>query len=310
MANSLKILSVNCRGLNNKNKRLSVFQYVHNLKYDIYCIQDTHFTPDMYQNIYSEWGSEIYLSYNSSKSRGVAILFSKLNFKIYESIIDDENGNFVILDLSVNDFRFTLTSIYGPTDQPQFYNNIFEKIDRIGNASYMICGDFKLVIDPKKDYFNYKHINNKKSRDTLLNHISIRDLTDPFRQFNPDKQCYTWRKRNPIQQARLDFFLISPPLNTFMISSSIEIGFMFDHSIISTNLQINEFQYSSGLWKHNNALLTELDYINTINTKIEEIKKQYALPAYDRNHLKEIPNSEIQCTINDQLFLETLLMEI
>ena len=87
-------------------------------------------------------------------------------------------------------------------------------------------------------------------------------------------------------------------------------SFMSDHSIISTNLQINEFQYSSGLWKHNNALLTELDYIDTINTKIEEIKKQYALPVYDRNHLKEIPNSEIQFTINDQLFLETLLMEI
>ena len=174
----------------------------------------------------------------------------------------------------------------------------------------MICGDFNLVIDPRKDYFNYKHINNKKSRDTLLNHISIRDLIDPFRQLNPDKLCYTWRKRNPIQQARLDFFLISPPLNTFMISSSIENSFMSDHSIISTNLQINEFQYSSGLWKHDNALLAELDYINTINTKIEEIKKQYALPVYDRNHLKEIPNSEIQFTINDQLFLKTLLMEI
>ena len=299
-----------------------MFQYLHSLKHNIYCIQDTHFTPDMYQNIYSEWGSEIYLSYNSSKSRGVAILFSKLNFKIYESITGDENGNFVILDLSINDFRFTLTSIYGPnTDQPQFYNNTFGKIDRIGNASYMICGDFNLVIDPKKDYFNYKHINNKKSRDTLLNHISIcdlnykhinnkksrdtllnhisiRDLTDSFRQFNPDKLCYTWRKRSPIQQARLDFFLISPPLNTFMISFSIENSFMSDHSIISTNLQINEFQYSSGLWKHNNALLTELDYINTINTKTEQIKKQYALPVYDRNHLKEIQKFNLQLKIN------------
>ena len=61
---------------------------------------------------------------------------------------------------------------------------------------------------------------------------------------------------------------------------------------------------------NNNALLTELDYIDTINTKIEEIKKQYALPVYDTNSLKQIPNSKIQFTINDQLFLETLLMEI
>ena len=104
-----------------------------------------------------------YLSYISSKSTGVAILFSKLNFKIYESITDDENGNFVTLDLSVNDFRFTLISIYGLNiDQPQFYNNIFGKIDIIGNASYMICGDFNIVIDPRKDYFSYKTYKQQK----------------------------------------------------------------------------------------------------------------------------------------------------
>ena len=75
MANSLKILSVNCRGLHCKKKRLSVFKYLQSLKHNIYCLQDTHFTHDMYRNIYSEWGSEIYLSNNKSNKRGVAILF-------------------------------------------------------------------------------------------------------------------------------------------------------------------------------------------------------------------------------------------
>ena len=34
------------------------------------------------------------------------------------------------------------------------------------------------------------------------------------------------------------------------------------------------------------------------------------LPVYDANHINIIPNVEIQFIINDQLFLETLLMEI
>ena len=34
------------------------------------------------------------------------------------------------------------------------------------------------------------------------------------------------------------------------------------------------------------------------------------LPVYDVNHINIIPNVEIQFVINDQLFLETLLMEI
>ena len=41
-----------------------------------------------------------------------------------------------------------------------------------------------------------------------------------------------------------------------------------------------------------------------------QIKENYALPVYSRNGISTISDSEIQFTINDQLFLETLLMEI
>ena len=47
-----------------------------------------------------------------------------------------------------------------------------------------------------------------------------------------------------------------------------------------------------------------------MNSKIDEIKLQYALPVYNLENVKEIPNSEIQFSISDQLFLETLLMEL
>ena len=41
-----------------------------------------------------------------------------------------------------------------------------------------------------------------------------------------------------------------------------------------------------------------------------EVKKQYAVPVYNIDEIETIPNDEIQFTINDQLFLDVLLMEL
>ena len=64
------------------------------------------------------------------------------------------------------------------------------------------------------------------------------------------------------------------------------------------------------LWKHNNSLLTDIDYLNIINNKIHEIKCQYALPVYNFDNINLIPDNQLQFSIDDQLFLEVLLMEI
>ena len=217
--------------------------------------------------IYSEWGNEIFLSCNTSQSRGVAILFGNLDYEIHQSLLDSD-GNYVLLDLTIDDHRFTLASIYGPNqDNPQFYTNLFEKLDYIGNDSFMICGDFNLVLNPELDYHNYKHINNKNARNYIREIIEERQLIDPFRKLNPETRLYTWRKVNPIQQARLDFFLVSTELSSNIVKSSIEHSYLSDHSIISTTYIFNEFEYISGLWKHNNSLLQDIEYIHTINKK-------------------------------------------
>ena len=51
----------------------------------------------------------------------------------------------------------------------------------------------------------------------------------------------------------------------------------------------------------------DIEYIKIINDKIDEVKRQYALPVYD---IENIPDQQIQFTINGQLFLETLLIEL
>jgi len=85
-------------------------------------------------------------------------------------------------------------------------------------------------------------------------------------------------------------------------STEIEPSLQSDHSIITLNISFSNFSHKSGLWKHNNSLLSDIVYVKEINTKIDDIKLQYALPIYNHQNINEIPDSELQLTISDQLF--------
>lgn len=105
-------------------------------------------------------------------------------------------------------------------------------------------------------------------------------------------------------------FLISETLLPNLHSSTIEPSYRSDHSFPVISLKFNDFKNGKGLWKFNSSLLHDIQYLEIINKTISEIKKQYALPIYNIDHLSDIPDAELQFTINDQLFLEILLMAI
>jgi len=140
--------------------------------------------------------------------------------------------------------------------------------------------------------------------------INDKHLIDTFRVINGDATCFTWRKPNTIQQGRLDFFLTTNDFSQFIRKSEIHASYKSDHSPITLELNFSKIEHGKGLWKFNNSLLYDLEYIQCIKQKIEEIKQQYVLPVYNIEYLNTIENDLIQFTINDQLFLETLLMEI
>ena len=308
---AIKILSVNCQGIGSAEKRLDVFNYLKSKQCDIYCLQDVHSNIATEQSFEKLWDNRCLFSSFSSNARGVAILFSKtIDYTIHD-YISDPQGNYLIVDLTVDSNRFTLVSLYSPNvDSPQFYEEIVSKINTFGNMSKVLCGDFNLVQDPELDYFNYKCVNNIKSQKKLLEIKGLYNLIDPFRELNPDTKKFTWRRKNPLKMARLDFFLISENLLSSVNNCTIIPSYRSDHSIVILKLTFNPFKKGKPLWKHNNSLLQDIDYLNIIKNKITEVKEQYALPVYNTENINNIPNNEIQFIINDQLFLETLLMEI
>ena len=67
------------------------------------------------------------------------------------------------------------------------------------------------------------------------------------------------------------------------------------------------FEHGKSLWKHDNAMLKDSEYLKIIWSKLWILKK---IPCkFNHDYLKYIPDDEMQFAINDQLFFETLLIE-
>ena len=66
--------------------------------------------------------------------------------------------------------------------------------------------------------------------------------------------------------------------------------------MITLEFSFTQFKKGKPLWKHNNSLLHDIEYIKIINNKIDEVKRQYALPVYDIEDIENIPDQQIQFT--------------
>ena len=307
---TLRIVSANVQGIQTPFKRKDVLEYLEKRSPNILCLQDTHLKCTEENNVSTITHAECYISGYKTNSRGVTTIF-KNNF-VYNisKIIRDTEGNCIVTDFETSDISVRLINIYAPNnDPPQFFHSLKNYIEE-NNQSYLIlCGDFNLVLSPSLDSNNYININNPKSRKKLIEIMNIHSLEDSFRYIHPNLRRYTWRRKNPIKQARLDYFIVTNTLLDLVTSSKIFPGYKSDHSILELNIEINKFERGKGIWKLNCDHLKDIEYLTKINTIICQEKVAYALPVYNLQYVQE--NDEyIQFSIDDKLFLETLLLKI
>ena len=92
-------------------------------------------------------------------------------------------GNLLVVCIKTNNVDITLVNVYGPNrDSPEFYSKIQTLILEKGYSNIIWGGDWNLVLDPIKDYDNYKHVNNPKSKEKV-NEITIKlNLVDIWRE--------------------------------------------------------------------------------------------------------------------------------
>ena len=168
------------------------------------------------------------------------MLNNTFHFKV--SFIDfDPEGNYIILKLDTMERTITLINIYGSNrDNPDFYTHVNQKIDEMNLTNIIWAGDWNLVVDPNLDYHNYRHNNNPRAQEKIIEVMNERELVDIWREMNPEIMQYTWRRSRPLQQSRLDFFLFSDTLLPYIKDSKILNGYTSDHSFVSINLEFKK----------------------------------------------------------------------
>ena len=310
LRDSLKVLSVNCQGLRNKNKRSDVLSYLKDTGAGIICLQDTHLTEQDLQATKMIWNNECYLHGQRTNARGVGILINN-NFE--QEVIEcnkDTDGNYLQLIMKIQTFKINLITIYAPNiDRPEFFNQIRDLMNKTDTDYIVVCGDFNLVLNPQLDSMNYKNINHPRSRQILLHTMDELNLIDTFRYFHPHVKRYSWRKRNPVKQARLDFFLTSNTMSDIIDNCYIRHSYRSDHSIIELSITLNNFEKGKGVWKLNVGLLKNPDYVNLVNRIIEDEKLKYALPVYNIEYIKNT-DKKLNFSIDPDKFLEMIYLRV
>ena len=115
-----KFLSLNVRGLRNREKGRSIFAYLKNHKANVYFLQET-FSNSRDEKVWAaEWSGQIFYSHGSDHSNGVCILIRliKPNSTLHADVVElDINGRFIILRLKTQGVAsLNVVNVYAPTD--------------------------------------------------------------------------------------------------------------------------------------------------------------------------------------------------
>jgi exonuclease III len=154
---------------------------------------------------------------SKTSSRGVALLIKKsVSWEIHRKI-EDPGDNYLIVSITVNNFKFTLGAVYGPNQNDlQFYDALERDILALDNQSVILGGDWNATwssvpVPNNPDVINMQSIPSKQRSEKILNMARHLSLTDPYRFLYPNKTEFTYVPNAAANKnrSRLDFFLIS-----------------------------------------------------------------------------------------------------
>ena len=271
-------VSLNVRGLNDIQKRRTIFQWLQYNKYSIICIQETFLIDSKVKEFNNDWdGKSFHTTSNSSHSRGVSILFNKdFDFELI-NIVKSNDGRALLLNISYNSQTYTVVNLYAPNNEAgrkSFFNNMKKWIleHSMNTSSIIVCGDLNCSLTA----LDRLHESVDRSRICLSNMISNLDLKDVFRQLNKNIPGYTYSNKSGSVKSRTDYILASPyVLNRVKKVYLLTPPKCPDHKAVILKLN-SECQLGNGYWKLNINHLKDDDFITLIRNTIDDVKQQMA----------------------------------
>ena len=104
--------------------------------------------------------------------------------------------------------------------------------------------------------------------------MSENDLCDIYRIRNPETKRFTWRRKTPFKQRRLDYFLISDCLQEAVETIEIIPSVQSDHSALKLNFcNVQNEARGRGYWKFNNSLIQDKEFVEAMKNAIPNFLK-------------------------------------
>ena len=269
---SIKLISVNVRGINETIKRRAIFNFYRG-KGNIICLQETHSTVDVEQEWTAEWKGDILFAHGTSRAKGVSILMPKGMINSCKTVIRDPNGRFLVVVIKLQSCEISICNIYAPNvDSPHFFKDLFMKCEN-HTDNLIVVGDFNLVMNPQKDRIGSSH-NNTKALDIINNFCEQHYLSEIWRQRNSDTNHYSWYRCKPrLSASRIDYALLSQGLCNLCINVGYTTGLHTDHLAFYLFLSMDKNERGKGYWKMNTQYLRNVDFLELINNTLDDIEQ-------------------------------------
>lgn len=146
MALSYKVLTLNCKGLNNRIKVKRLSNWLSKEKPNVLFLQETHQKKNNVHLLKSKWFELQYLAGGSSKARGVAIDFLKGMQLRSSTVLRNHRGRYVFVKCYIDETPYTFALIYVPNNnQIKILREVFELLSTFQMGELLIGGDFNLV---------------------------------------------------------------------------------------------------------------------------------------------------------------------
>ena len=256
----LSVMSLNVRGLHEKAKRRSIFQFIKDKSIDIACLQETYCTQKDEKSFNYDWERKVFHCLSDSvHSRGVTILIRKgLEYEVI-NVFKSNGGPKVMINIEIQNEIITIVNLYAPnleSEQKKFLHRSKSWIVEHSNTDYLliVTGDFNCS-------------ENKKHLVDFKNNLHIYDI---WKKLNPTKAQNTWTDPSNLSHgSRIDYiFSTGYVCDKITKSCDINPAPTPDHDAVVLKLSCSYKERGKGYWKLNTSILKEEDYVKGVKKVI------------------------------------------
>ena len=206
-----------------------------------------------------------------------------------------KKGRVLVLDAQIDGSDFLFINIYNANTEKEQVSvlneltTILSYFENTLNHNVIFAGDFNIFFDASLNARGGKSTLKSRSINKLIELNEMFDLCDIWR--NPKKRKYTFRQKNlsGIIQRRLDYIFISQNFQEYVKKSDVLNALSTDHSpvfcSISKRNELNKGK-GRGLWKFNNSLISNTDFVKQMKQLIENIKQQQLSESGQTDQIK------------------------